>query len=313
MLLSISEAAKLMSVCENTLRDWDESGKFRSVRTEGGHRRYSLEQVRDYLEENQKIENKNEEYCENDKLINKWYHMLEDVHDEIDKRVLAVLLENAASFDKEHENFFETEVYLWLTKASWLRCGLRKMVTVQPILGPCGLIFYLAGNSIQSEAVAAKTTMYNFKIFSNAEFGTQVKHDIACDVLKELYANTIAAELDSMILNMLPRTNIEVLQDALAVRSIESLGALYDYIIGPTTLIEKLKKTDFADSVLLYEIPTMLDPDSFLPVVSAGRYPQNKLSLPIFSPYVLITVGPMLMTGVRSCMLRAGTFLKPSE
>jgi excisionase family DNA binding protein len=37
-LLSISEACKLMDVCENTLRDWDIEGKFRAERSSGGHR-----------------------------------------------------------------------------------------------------------------------------------------------------------------------------------------------------------------------------------------------------------------------------------
>ena len=48
-LLSINEAAKLLDVCENTLRDWDIEGKFKATRTTGGHRRYSLDQIREYL------------------------------------------------------------------------------------------------------------------------------------------------------------------------------------------------------------------------------------------------------------------------
>jgi excisionase family DNA binding protein len=49
-MLSISEAARLMGVHENTLRDWDIENKFKASRTVGGHRRYSLSDIRNYLD-----------------------------------------------------------------------------------------------------------------------------------------------------------------------------------------------------------------------------------------------------------------------
>lgn len=48
-LISISEAAKLLGVSIDTLRRWDESGKFRSRKSVGGHRRYSKVQIELYL------------------------------------------------------------------------------------------------------------------------------------------------------------------------------------------------------------------------------------------------------------------------
>jgi excisionase family DNA binding protein len=312
MFLSISEAAKLLDVCENTLRNWDENGKFRAIRTEGEHRRYSLEQVRAYLEENQKVENTPEEHCESDKLVNKWMSMLEDIYGEADKRSLAILLENAAGYIDSSPTdmlLFERPEYLQLTKDSWLKTRFRKMVTIQPLTGPCGLIYFMVNTdkslAIQSEAVAAKFSMYNFKIFSK---GSHVK----ASLLKDLYTDTIAAEIDNMILELLPRTSIETLQDAMATKSIESLQLHYDYVIGPRSLIDQLKTSKIATGVALYEIPTVLDAESFMPVAAAGRYP-GKLTLPIFSPFLLICLGPPITNGTRSCMLRAGTYTQKNE
>jgi len=47
-LITISEAAKLLGVSIDTLRRWDEKGQLKSVRSEGGHRYYSKEQIENY-------------------------------------------------------------------------------------------------------------------------------------------------------------------------------------------------------------------------------------------------------------------------
>lgn len=49
ILLSISDAAEILGVSVSTLRRWDESGRFRSEKSEGGHRRYSRNQIELYL------------------------------------------------------------------------------------------------------------------------------------------------------------------------------------------------------------------------------------------------------------------------
>ena len=41
-MLSIKEAAELLGVTPKTLREWEKEGKIKSVRTEGGHRRYEV-------------------------------------------------------------------------------------------------------------------------------------------------------------------------------------------------------------------------------------------------------------------------------
>ena len=45
-LVSISGAAKILGVSEITLRRWDREGKLSSIRTEGGHRRYDISQLK---------------------------------------------------------------------------------------------------------------------------------------------------------------------------------------------------------------------------------------------------------------------------
>jgi excisionase family DNA binding protein len=48
-LISISEAASVLGVSIDTLRRWDESGKLVSLKTNGGHRKYSRSQVELFL------------------------------------------------------------------------------------------------------------------------------------------------------------------------------------------------------------------------------------------------------------------------
>lgn len=48
-LIPISEAAKILGISIDTLRRWDNSGKFSSIRKPGGHRYYNLQDVNDYL------------------------------------------------------------------------------------------------------------------------------------------------------------------------------------------------------------------------------------------------------------------------
>jgi excisionase family DNA binding protein len=44
-MLSIKEASELLGVTTTTLRNWEKEGKITSVRTEGGHRRYQVQDL----------------------------------------------------------------------------------------------------------------------------------------------------------------------------------------------------------------------------------------------------------------------------
>ena len=44
-LINIKQAAQMLGVHKQTLREWDRSGKLRAVRTKGGHRRYRLSDI----------------------------------------------------------------------------------------------------------------------------------------------------------------------------------------------------------------------------------------------------------------------------
>lgn len=48
-LLTISEAAKFLKVSIDTLRRWDSKGKLKAIRSSGGHRYYSKEQLEDFV------------------------------------------------------------------------------------------------------------------------------------------------------------------------------------------------------------------------------------------------------------------------
>lgn len=315
MLLTISETARLMGVCENTLRDWDIEGKFKAFRTLGGHRRYALADIREYLEKNaEKTTETNQAILKKEALVNKWRDWLGVGSSQTDEINLARLLENSQEYlnvmreqDSISNDCFSTQQTLWLVSQGWLRAKLKKAVSIQALGGPCGLAFYGVHVKdtrtenitlkMESTAVAAKTCTYGFTIFPEANF----------EHVKNLYANAIAKSIDNIIVKALFPThkcNLDVLMDA-SLCSNERLP--YDYIAAPKGMLEKLAEREACKGIDLIPIVASLDPDSFLITAVAGEYGKSNLSLPIFMPYNLWMVGPVLDgAGVAAALLRFG-------
>lgn len=311
-LLSISEAAKLIDVCENTLRDWDIEGKFKAFRTEGNHRRYSLSQIREFLERNppqNKKTNQNQDQIvikyNNTEHIKEWKEQgYLDGLEVQEQNVLAGLLSNTKTLynsDLMIDSIFSTNQALWLVRESWLRVRFKKMVSIQPITAPCGLAFFnTEKNSLDSSAVAAKLINYSFAVFVKANF----------DDVKEAYANAIAGEIDKCILQKLPRLDyFECLDSLLLEKSetyLENLSQTCDYIIGTESLINKLKNKNL--NIDFFEISPILDPENFQQLTLAGKYPKTLFDLPIFCPYqtLYMTASPSPYNICRPIAMRAG-------
>ena len=49
-LLTLEETANILGVAKITLRRWDNSGKLKALRTVGGARRYSEEDINNFVE-----------------------------------------------------------------------------------------------------------------------------------------------------------------------------------------------------------------------------------------------------------------------
>lgn len=49
-LLSLKETEKILNVSKSTLQRWDNSGKLKAIRTEGGHRRYKQSDIDEILQ-----------------------------------------------------------------------------------------------------------------------------------------------------------------------------------------------------------------------------------------------------------------------
>ena len=47
--LPIGDVARRAGVSVDTIREWDRTGRIKSIRTAGGHRRFHLSHVEDYL------------------------------------------------------------------------------------------------------------------------------------------------------------------------------------------------------------------------------------------------------------------------
>lgn len=59
-LITLQQASDLLGVSKITLRRWDNSGKFKALRTIGGARRYSEDDINkllDNMKQNEKINN----------------------------------------------------------------------------------------------------------------------------------------------------------------------------------------------------------------------------------------------------------------
>ena len=61
-LLTLKETEKLLNVSKSTLQRWDNSGKLKAIRTEGGHRRYKQSDIERLIgENNNETTNKSDE------------------------------------------------------------------------------------------------------------------------------------------------------------------------------------------------------------------------------------------------------------
>ncbi len=306
VMLSIGETAKLMGVCENTLRNWDLAGSFVAERTQGEHRRYSLDQIRAYLDkqagekaiEVEKSEVKNE--TNNTKLVERWEASghLTECYGAREKETLAILLENASLYMKGVccDDYISSDQMIWLTQQGWNRSKLRKTVSIHAMQTPCDLVYYVkSSGKIEDVAVCAATKKYFFSIFHNTNW----------DNIKDAYANAIAAEIDYDIYMRLPRISLE---NALkAGKSFTSMKELYDYVVGPVNMIEEARQLDSFQGVDLYPMPTVLDDSSFDIVQCGGKY-HNGCKPPIFCPYILAMVGPMIRGCVSSVLTRYAWF-----
>lgn len=296
-LLTITETAKILGVCENTLRNWDETGKFPATKTAGGHRRYNLKQIRDYLEKNQTIESK--EQIVESYSVDKWNEYLTNIPD-CHKNIVATLLENQQLYLEAQDGFYDVGISirnaLWIVAEAWRRTRFTKMVNIQPMKHPCELIHYKNDTGLCSEPICCKTLKCNFVI-----------HDNVYEDIENIYADALAAEIDAYIFSNMPN-NLDV--NTLTESSLDKYWAkYYDYLIIPDTL----KHGDFG-KLDLFKIPMILDSTTFVPKACGGRYPKpNDIQLPIFAPYILFIPGPKLLTGIRTCMMRLAWYNKDDK
>lgn len=293
-MLNISEAARLLGVCENTLRDWDESGKLKPQRTIGGHRRYSLSQIRECMGDKESQEEGREAprpVLKQAELVQKWEELgyLDEVAD-VEKRIVATLLENTEDNCKGHirtcanEMLLNTEQQLWLTKHSWLKLNLRKAIAVQPLTQPCGLAFYLKQRRktmvIDSLAVAATCQRYSFSFFNNVDFET----------MKEAYAEAMADEFDSIIFNLLTkRFSFNTDEFESEIKRILQLYANseVDCIIADKQTLAKIREYEMP-SIEMLEYSVLLHPKTYAPLAAAFKKPTSIMQTPIFMPYMML-------------------------
>lgn len=312
-LLSISEASRLLGVCENTLRDWDVEGKFKASRTAGGHRRYDLEAIRKYLDANGGQEIEIEPIGDSAEavklgILSRWEkanYIPANFVDKHEKMNLALLLENTRLYSECVNGGLTSTQRCWLVKEGWARSKFRTMISVQVMTAPCSMVYYINRNinmtKVETDAVAAKTQKYAFTMFSKADF----------ESVKELYANAIADEIDNLIFQTLQKTNKWDIESFVSISGCvygdTKFSGIYDYIVGPEGMISKLKESPNFKDIDLYGISPLLDSTTFKPLAIAGKYPTSSLESPVFLPYLLVVDGYDLSNG-KNLYIRSATF-----
>lgn len=296
MFISISKTAEILGVSENTLRQWDQDGKLKADRTNGGHRRYSIENISNYLST----------------ALDRFYYVKRESEEpdiielnekiKTEQQILDILIENCEScYDVPYNKTFTKEQSVWLTKEAWNRCRFKKMVSVQPATGPAALVYFKKEKKnsiiIESEAVAAKSVPYDFKLFSTGNF----------EELKETYANEMALNLDLFIANRLPKTTI--LHEMVARNPDKMFDFMknsgIEYIITSENIADMLNSVPSACDVYTYP-----QTDQAHNMVSTmGKYPTNSFdSECIFVPYILFIVGMQTIGTCRDAYFRAGWY-----
>jgi hypothetical protein len=230
-------------------------------------------------------------------MISKWKDMLNNV-EESEHYVLAILLEGMDCLMnvKSYKHIFTKEQVLWLVKEIWLRCRFKKLIRVQPMLGPTSVVFYNNNNNILTHAgVAARVIKYKSVLFyENANF----------ELMRDIYADQMAIEIDMMIASHLGEVDIDLILNAIDSGYIDEIQSIYDYLILPQTYIDGLKEHNI--SIDLFKIHDIIDPESLHLCVYGGKY-KDALSLPIFAPYILFAETPGWYD-TRGAFLRAGWF-----
>lgn len=269
--LSIRETAELIGVCENTLRDWDHNGKLVALRTLGGHRRYSLNDIRDFLKNNpvyltQKEDTILEQFEEDKKRIN--------------KTPLQVLMENSSLYCENCDSKLPVNQMLWLIETAWGLSRFKNLISIQAMQGPASLCF-VKQEKIKSIPLAAKMEKLPFTIFLKEDF----------ERLKDVYARALANCLDGGIFKQLAAYSLfdsESFADFI-LHSKEPLKSVCDYVIAPKETIEHAQKHLDCSDVEFFEHSVVLNPETFKPLIMVGykKKIEENFCEPIFMPYLL--------------------------
>lgn len=237
-----------------------------------------------------------------EELIEKWEKDTEYLKDlsPSDKKVLAVILENQRLYHiASKEPVLSLSQMLWLTQQGWLRSKFRNMVSVQPMMGPCALAFYVKVDTekkatyLVNQAVASTNENLGFSIFNKADF----------ESVKDVYADALAHENDSLILKKLPKISIEHLMEDDNI--IYQGSNRVDYIIAPQNMLDKISKKPHTKGINLFPTPEFLNEDWDL-YAAAGKYKYNIFELPIYMPYGFLTIAKPGIKAARVVSIRSG-------
>ncbi|ACB52510.1 hypothetical protein cce_3162 [Crocosphaera subtropica ATCC 51142] len=146
-LLTIKEAAQLLGVSAKTLRRWEKAGKIKSLRTQGGHRRFRREELLQYknldlltvgyarINQRQLPENLDKQvnclknYCESSELN---YEIIEEVSSNVNSQGIIQLIQLISN--RKIEKLILTNKVQLLNLAGNLIFSLCRLFEVEVII-----------------------------------------------------------------------------------------------------------------------------------------------------------------------------------
>lgn len=207
----------------------------------------------------------------------------------MNEKTIEILTENLIKYrDQKYMTpamNFTNEQIKWLVHEVFERSQLIDFIHVQPMCGPTALAFVVNENAgVTTETVAASTRDIQSVFYPEIDF----------DQMKETYADTLAADLDDVIMTILAKEQGCVLSD------IENFYKFsnppYQPVDGEYLICSKKFYDDLCEhnenvkKIKHYEVSAVIDQDSFQPMICRGVQKSRdeiEYRTPIFCPYML--------------------------
>lgn len=290
--LTTSEVAKLCGVSEKTIRMWEEKGHLTCEKTVGGHRRYSLENVRKLQSEQKDIrdcsvfdewnlkENSNKTDKVDYDIMKEWWRNkghLNDIKEE-EKSDVACILNNLMN-NFISLNDFVPDKFINFNEEIWNKNFFKNYISIQVMTGTCSLIFYTKPIEINegddSElALVAESKAVSYDVF-------EFKHVILPEIDFSVYSKYFSMDIDYFIADFILNNICKKIVTISDLKNkIEDEN--YDYILTDNSLLINFLKHNYKESLKIENNGVVSGYYKNKPIILNETCSKNNLNANIF-------------------------------